>query len=60
MLQEIQEKEEVSVEPPWEYNKKIWADNCEEVLGKKKRENKDCFSARTEKKWILEKERKAQ
>ena len=57
-LQELED--ETNMEGMWEDTKKLWLDTCEEVLGRKKTQHKDCISADTLQRLEERKTKKAQ
>ena len=56
-LQELMEDRETDIETQWEHGKKLWCATCEEILGKRKAQNKEWFSADTIKKLEMRKEK---
>ena len=56
--QELMEDRETDIETQWEHGKKLWCDTCEEILGKRKAQNKEWISADTIKKLEMRKEKK--
>ena len=57
-LQKLMEDRETDIETQWERGKKLWCDTCEEILGKRKAQNKEWISADTIKKLEMRKEKK--
>ena len=52
------EDRETDIETQWEHGKELWCDTCEEILGKRKAQNKEWISADTIKKLEMRKEKK--
>lgn len=59
VLQELYEDVEADVETTWQHVKRLWADTCEETLGKKKTQHKEWMTGATLKKIEERKAKKA-
>ena len=58
LLQELYEDAEEDIEAQWQHTRKLWHDTCEEVLGKKKTQQKEWISQDTIQKIEARKEKK--
>ena len=57
-LQGLMEDDEMDIESKWKQSKELWIDTCEEVLGKKRKQQKEWISTNTIKKIEARKKKK--